>query len=41
MNCSHYQNAADLHIGLTDSKGDVYEFDKYGLRSGTGNSSWN
>ncbi|CAG2113395.1 unnamed protein product [Medioppia subpectinata] len=37
----HYQNAADLHIGLTDSKGDVYEFDKYGLQSANRSSSWN
>ncbi len=38
---SHYQNAADLHIGLTNSKGDVYEFDRYGLHAATKNSSWN
>jgi hypothetical protein len=37
----HYQNAADLHIGLTNSKGDVYEFDRYGLHAATKNSSWN
>ncbi|RWS27905.1 MKRN2 opposite strand protein-like protein, partial [Leptotrombidium deliense] len=37
----HYQNAADLHIGLTDSRGDVYEFDKYGLHIRAKNWTWN
>ncbi|XP_054157014.1 MKRN2 opposite strand protein-like [Oppia nitens] len=35
----HYQNAADLHIGLTDSKGNVYEFDKNGLQMTAARSS--
>lgn len=37
---SNYQNAADLHIGLTDSKGDVYEYDKDGVHVGIRNKSW-
>lgn len=40
MFCSHYQNAADLHIGLTDSKGEVYEFDRSGLHLGTKTALW-
>ncbi|XP_067138810.1 MKRN2 opposite strand protein [Centruroides vittatus] len=27
-----YQNSTDLHIGITDSKGEVYDFDREGLR---------
>lgn len=38
---SNYQNADDLHIGLTDSKSNVYEFDHKGVHVGTRNRSWN
>lgn len=37
---SNYQNSADLHIGLTDSKGDVYEFDRKGVHVGSQNRFW-
>ncbi|XP_015794622.1 MKRN2 opposite strand protein [Tetranychus urticae] len=36
----NYQNSADLHIGLTDSKGDVYEYDKNGVHIGSQNLLW-
>jgi len=29
----HYQNSTDLHIGVTDSQGIVYEYDKNGLKN--------
>ncbi|XP_074593935.1 MKRN2 opposite strand protein [Brevipalpus obovatus] len=38
---NHYRNSADLHIGLTDSKGNVYEFDRNGMHVGTRNRMWN
>lgn len=34
-----YQNSANLHIGLTNSKGIVYDFDEGGVHIGS--SSWN
>lgn len=37
---SFYQNAADLHIGVTDSNGEVFEFDKNGVHAGTKSHSW-
>lgn len=30
----HYSSSLDLHTGVTDSKGQVYEFDKSGLKVG-------
>jgi hypothetical protein len=35
-----YQNAADLHIGLTNSSGEIYEFDKHGMNVGTKTQMW-
>lgn len=32
LNCSDYFNSKDLHIGVTDSKGIVVEFDRDGLQ---------
>lgn len=34
-----YQNSSNLHIGLTNSKGIVYDFDEHGIH--VGSSSWN
>lgn len=35
-----YQNSTDLHIGITDSRGEVFDFDHGGLRCGC-NHLWN
>lgn len=31
----HYTNSSDLHIGITDSRGTVYDFDSDGLHAST------
>lgn len=38
---SNYENASDLHIGIVDSEGNIYEYDINGVRFGRRNSSWN
>lgn len=31
---SNYNSTADLHIGVTDSRGEVYAYDEQGLNTG-------
>lgn len=38
--CSFYSNSADLHIGVTDSKGQVFEYDSQGVKKSLGKKRW-
>jgi len=35
-----YSNSADLHIGVTDSRGQVFEYDSQGVKKSRGRKRW-